>query len=232
MTVSIYQQDGQDIYNTLFGGWLTILIMLTPAMALLGAIDLISEETGKGTISFLLTRPLTRSRIYATKILLSTASLVAIAGISSLIVLLVDQLPHQVLILRWTTNPCGDNAYCSGWNGGGLETGRPAELIPALAAVGIILVIGGLIVCSVGLLSIFTRSMLQTTAAAAPLLLITYLVLNGIGPFARVSQYQPMQTELLQYVDLDHRLSWMTVLSIASIIVFFAGLLAFNRKEF
>lgn len=232
MTVTIYQQAGQDVYNTLFGGWLTIIIVLTPVLALLGSIDLISEENGKGTLSFLLTRPLTRTRIYTTKILLSTGTLVAVCGLSSLLVLLVDQLPRRVLVSRWTTAPCGENAYCSGWSNGVLEVSRPAELIPALTALGIILAAGTLLICATGLLSIFTRSMLQNAITAATPVLIIYLVLNANGPFARTSQFAPMQTELLNWAELGQRLGWMVGLSGGAVIVFLAGLIAFNRKEF
>lgn len=233
MPVTIYQENGQEMYNTLFGGWLKIMIIITPALAVFGAADVISEEVGKGTLSFLLTRPFSRTRIYITKVLLNTGVLLACATFSSLLVLLVDQLPRQVLILRWTTSPCGDNAYCSGWTGGnGLEPSRPAELIPSLVALGVILSAAILIVFGTGLLSIFTRSFIQTIATVLPLALLVYLVLTRNGPFARVSQYAPTEAELLSWTDTPARLLWLEGLVFLSGIVFLGGLVAFRRKEF
>ncbi len=233
MPVSLYLDNGVEMYNTLFGGWLKVLVLITPALALLGAPEAISEEVGKGTLSFLLTRPFTRTRIYTTKILLSAAIFLIGGTISSLIVLLVDQLPRQVLILRWTTSPCGDNSYCSGWiSSSNLEPSRPAEILPSLIATAVVLIGGTLIVFATGLLSIYTRNVIQTILAALPVVLLVGLVLNGNGPFARVNQFAPMEAELLRWSDTIPRLFWLMGLGIVSMIIFGGGLLAFNRREF
>jgi ABC-type transport system involved in multi-copper enzyme maturation permease subunit len=50
-------------YNT----WSSISIFLTLTSAIFCSLDLISEEVNKGTISFLLSRPVSRTRLFLTK---------------------------------------------------------------------------------------------------------------------------------------------------------------------
>lgn len=232
MAVAIYPDNDQERYNTLFGGWLKVMTIITPALTLFGAADIISEEVGKGTLSFLLTRPFSRTRIYITKILLNTGVFLACAILSSLVVLLVDQLPRQVLISRWTTSPCGENAYCSGWSGGNLEPSRPSDIVPALAALGIILGAAVLLVFGTGLLSILTRSFIQTIITALLPALLLNLLLTRDSPLARVNQYGPTDAVPLNWNDLPQSLLWLAVLVCLSGVVFLGGLITFRWKEF
>ena len=79
--------------TSLMGIWLPVSLAGTCFMGALGGVDLISEEKDKGTISFLLTRPVSRARIYTTKIGLNVIGLASVYGLLTLIVLGLSYLP-------------------------------------------------------------------------------------------------------------------------------------------
>lgn len=127
----------------LFELWLTIGLLVSFFTAILGGVDLVSDEVDKGTLSFLLTRPIARTRIYSTKIGLNIAAFgVAFLG-SSAVMLVIDRLQPS-----------------------------PVDLAEALGYTGLILMGGIGLICLTGLISIFTGSVMRTMAFTILLVLL------------------------------------------------------------
>lgn len=120
----------------LYYDWLLALLLITPFAAVLGGADVVSEEVDKGTLSFLLTRPVSRTRIYSSKILINCAALAVAIALPSIPVLIYDQLQRKTI-------PLG--------------TG--------LVAMGVVIMSGVAVICLGGLLSVYTRNVMQTLGA-------------------------------------------------------------------
>ncbi len=159
----VYPWNGKENYTNLFEYWLNQSWNYIPILAVLGGIDLISEETGRGTLSFLLAKPLARTRLYLTKVGLNSLVLSGVIGLWSLVVLLMDQLPHTVDISKWNSVSDGTATYF-GMPHIGTGPAHPAELFPALLSVLMVVLLCSAIAAMVGLFSIFTRNVLQTLA--------------------------------------------------------------------
>ncbi|NWJ95729.1 MAG: ABC transporter permease [Chloroflexi bacterium] len=126
----------------LFISWINFSGFITLIAALFGGVDLVSDEVDKNTLSFLLTKPISRTRIYLTKLLLNVVGLTLIFGLSSGVVLFIDQLqPQRVNLLE-----------------------ALGDMLSVLTAAIIVIFLSGLI-------SVFTRNTLQTIAVAVAILL-------------------------------------------------------------
>src|SRR5690349_7139796 len=106
------------IPSPLFSIWISVSTLVTIFAAILGGVDILAEELERGTLSFLLTRHITRIRIYTSKILLNVTGLAGSYILVSLIILLID---------RFQPNPI--------------------NLGEALGSLALILLLGSAIVC-------------------------------------------------------------------------------------
>lgn len=233
MYVNSYEWGGFEMYTSLFNKWLENIAVITPVLALLGGVDLISEEKNKGTLSFILTRPLSRTRIYTSKLLLNAGALVSVVGFFSLVVLVVDRLPRSVYVSRYNMPPCDPNTYCTV-----LGTSRSIEFLPALTGLVLILLVGVMVVLNAAFLSIYCRNILQVVAAATPVVVLSYILLLAAGK--RETFYNnsivgvsgPIFSSNMIVADMSLLLSWSTVLAIVCIGLLIWRIVAFNRKEF
>jgi len=177
----VYPDGGVEKHTTLFENWILIAQGFLPIFAVLGGIDLISEEVGRGTISFLLAKPLSRSRLYITKIGLNSLVLGGVVGLLSLIMLLIDHLPRSVGISKWNVVKVGTAEYAGFPRNEFLGPSQPVEIFPALLSIALIILECVAITAIVGLVSIFTRNLLQTLAVAALPLGALLFWLDGLG---------------------------------------------------
>jgi len=177
----VYPDGGVETHTSLFENWILIAQGFLPIFAVLGGIDLISEEVGRGTISFLLAKPLSRSRLYLTKIGVNSLVLGGVIGLLSLIMLLIDQLPRSVGVSRWNVTKEGTAVYAGFLRLRPLEPSQPVEIFPALLSIALIILECFVITAMVGLVSIFTRNLLQTLAVSALPLGALLFVLDQVG---------------------------------------------------
>jgi ABC-type transport system involved in multi-copper enzyme maturation permease subunit len=93
-----------------FFSWIGLVYFITILAALFGGTDMVAEETDKGTLEFLLTKPLTRQHIYTSKLLINILALGVAYGGPSLLLLIYDQFQRQptpifealvLLLLNW-----------------------------------------------------------------------------------------------------------------------------------
>jgi hypothetical protein len=230
----IQNQNGQVIYQSLFNEWLFNLGIVTPPLALLGGLDLFSEESGRGTLSFLLTQPISRTRIFTTKYLLTAGSLVCIVGLSSLLVLAGDRIPEPVYNSRFTLNPCQPFDSCLV-----PATSQPIEFSSALLGLSLIILCGVLVIMGAGLCSIFCRSILLTGLAALPILFLSYALLYEggrlevyqDGSLLGVATGQIFQPSFI-VADFPLLISWVAVLLAGCTALFMAGLTIFKHANF
>ncbi len=224
-------QTGRLVYQSLFNEWLSGLATITPLVALLSAVDLFSEETGKGTHGFMLVQPLSRARIYATKLLLTAGVLVIVLGLTSTLVLAGDRVPKPVYFTQFTLTPCQPFDAC-------LVPGMSESMNLPVALISFLLIAlcGTVVLFGTGLLSIYCRSILLTGIAALPVLFLTYALLYLGG---RVAAYQngtllgvatgQIFTPSAIVADLNLLMWWTGVLLASCLIVFGAGIVAFKR---
>lgn len=224
-----------DVYDTLFNKWLASIALMTPVLALIGGVDLVSEERNKNTLSFLLTQPISRTRIYVTKVLLNGGGFTGIIALSSLLILLVDQLPRTINVVSYI--PCNNDAksLCTAITPG---PGRPIELDWAIMGLALVLLFGVFIVFITGLFSIRCRNVIQTIGAASPVVVVVYMYILGAGNKATHDGITigrgagPIFESNLIVVDNNLLLTWLIALAILCFGLFFLGVKVFNRAEF
>lgn len=172
--------------NPIYRTWLTISLLLTLVAALFGGAENISDEVDRGTLSFLLTRPVSRKQIYTTKILMNIAGLVATFIPCSLIVFVVDRFQPFPIPL---------------WEGLGFTL--------------LWLASGITLICLGGLVSIFTHNALQTVAftIAIPVIAATVITfglyyLNIVGIYLQLSPEWITGLSLAGMTGLSAGLFW------------------------
>ncbi|MEI6043681.1 MAG: ABC transporter permease subunit [Chloroflexota bacterium] len=190
----------------LFVEWLSFSASVTWIAALFGGADMISDELDKGTLSFLLTKPLSRARIYTTKMLLNVAGLTLMFGLSSGVVFVIDRFqPH------------------------------PVGLWQAFVWSLLIWVVGVTIILLSGLISVFTRNVLQTIA-------LTVAIPAGFGLMGSIalsvlSSLFIFLAERNIFLPIDMNSNLLLVWSTPALVIlacgfFWGGIVAFKRKEF
>lgn len=235
MSVFIGHWGDLDVYDTLFNKWLASIALMTPVLAILGGVDLVSEERNKNTLSFLLTQPVSRTRIYVTKLLLNSGIFMAIIALSSLFILVVDRLPRTVNMVSYLPCATDPKSLCTDISPG---LSRPIELDLALMGLGLILLFGLLILFITGLFSIRCRNFMQTIGAASPIVVVIYLYELGAGNKVThngmtIGRGFGAIFESNQIVaDSDIMTFWLIALALICCGLFFAGVTVFNRTEF
>lgn len=232
--IYIQNQNDQIIYQSLFNEWLSNLGAITPFLALLGSLDLFSEERGKGTLTFLLPHPVNRTRIFAAKLLLTAGCLAGIAGLTSLLVLAGDRIPKPVYNSQFTLTLCEPFDSCLV-----PATSQPIELSSGLTGLLLILLCGVLVVLGTGLCSVFCHSIVVTGLVALPVMFLAYAILYGGG---RLAVYQDgtilgvvtgqIFSPWVIIADYSLLISWVAVLLAGCMTIFVTGLVIFKYKNF
>ncbi len=186
--------------------WLNFSSVVIILTALLGGVDMISDELDKGTLSFLLTRPITRRRIYTTKILINLLGLGAIYGLSSAVMLTFDQLQP-----------------------------KSVNLLEGLGLTLVVYAIGAILICLAGLISVFTRNALQTISLtiAIPFSLVILVALNLYTILPFIGTFTGTELKFQPNLSAEMSLTLLAIAMIGTIAgLFWSGLVAFSRKEF
>lgn len=208
-----------------FQSWLGISILVMTVVAALGGVDIVSEEKASGTLGFLLTKPISRTRIYFTKIGVNILALAAAFVPFNLFLLGLDQaIPTTVNVMQFVTEPCGENAWCSGWQEQGTVYHRSFDLFQGLGMLGMILLFGVGLICLSGLISVFARNTIQTIMLTIPALIAFLVIVTNSLPLTPRTGYVWSFSSINPATPL--------ILAGAIIVFFYTGLLAFRRKEF
>jgi len=184
--------------------WEAISMTVTFFAAMLGGVDLVADEVDKGTLSFLLTKPITRARIYTTKIFSNLAALTVAYSLGCLVVLIADRFQPK-------TTP----------------------LLEGLGYTLLILIGGMLIVFLSGLISVFARTVMQTLAFTLIIpMALTMLIVGTI--FAVNKVFSPEDLLPLANVITPQSGLIALALVGSGLVggLFWAGLFSFSRKEF
>ena len=137
----------------IFQDWLKISAIITAIGAVFGGMDAVAEEKDKGTLGFLLSKPITRAQIYNTKIWLNVVSLLIADAVTTLVVCVIDQTgpaPTKVEVL-------------------------PISLLVMLAGITT--------VCLAALISIFAHTVIQTLTFSLAILIATLAVYIVAGSY-------------------------------------------------
>lgn len=208
---------------SLFYSWLTLNLIITLAAGVLAGAGLISEETGNETISFLLTRPLSRFRIYAGKILVNVLALVAAFGLVNGLMLGLSSLDPRHHDAAWTVPT--------------FQAGEPGMVIQTL-------LMGITVVCLGGLLSIFIHNLMVGVIVNVIMTLIGFqfyiififkivlkevIVIDRVDPDGTVRFSVP---QVMQVSQSSWNLSMVLFLTGLIVVLFWLGKTAFARKEF
>ncbi len=130
----------------IFLDWLYISAAITAIGAVFGGMGAVAEEKDKGTLGFLLSKPVTRAQIYNTKIWLNVAGLLIAYALITPVVFVIDQ-----------TGPA------------------PAalELLPVSL---LVMLAGITVVCLTVLISIFAHNVIQTLTFSLAILIATVAI--------------------------------------------------------
>lgn len=103
--------DNQSIYNT----WFRFAAVFVVVGAMIGGVDSISAEKNDNTLSFLITRPVSRLQIYGQKFLVNAVVMLGFFAVANLIVWSLDQIPHFMTYYGTNlTSDCFDQTVYNG----------------------------------------------------------------------------------------------------------------------
>lgn len=193
----------------LFRNWLTFSLLSIIPIAVVCGVDTVADETDKGTLSFLLTRAVKRSRIYTAKIVLNITALVVAYISTSGIVLLIDHLHPKYFYTEGNSNP----VFL-------LESVRLGD---ALGSTLVVLLAGTTITVLTSLASIFARSTMHSLLLTVIVLLAGAVLFNHlIADIFYNSSARPLASNLPDIM-------WFLVLTLG---LYAVGLFCFERREF
>jgi len=196
--------------------WFIFSVLATLGAAVFCGVDIIADEKSSGTLGFLLARPISRTRIYMTKILLNLGGLAVVFLVSSAIMFIINTIPRNVTLVEYRLID------------GVIKTTPPVQIFAstvgfeeALTKTFWILMQGSCFICISGIISIFTRSMLESLSLNIVAAIIFGFILGMINT-------APFQ------LDAGHRTELIAIASLAvlTVGVFTSGLFIFQRKEF
>jgi ABC-type transport system involved in multi-copper enzyme maturation permease subunit len=199
--------------HPMFEDWGFISLAMTILCAILGGADIVAEEADKNTISFLLTRSVTRQQIYTSKLLVNIAALATASSVVNFGMLVLDQ-----------TNL------------------RSLEFWVGLVAMLVILLAGTVVICVSGLVSVFTRTTVESLLATVGVLLalygigavvimwIIFVVLNAlVTVYLNATGYRPVNVQLIAGLSVLFGLVLILLLIFGT---YKLGLYFFQRKQF
>lgn len=202
-----------------FSTWLSVAQALTIGAAVLGGADTFANETDKGTMGFLLSHPISRTKVFLTKFALNFSILVVTLVAGSVAMFFVDRVPRNHAVYAYTFNDCG---FASGDITS--EAANPTtSLGVALTGLGITLVIGLTLLCVSTLISIYAH----TTINAIMFTLLTILVLIA-GLFFLNNTFVHRSIDFATFQSFQLLPYFIFVM----VIFFLGGLFSFKRKEF
>jgi len=195
--------------------WFNYSFLVTMGAAILCGVEIFADEKSSGTLGFLLTRPITRRRIFMTKILLNLCALAVVFLVSSAVLFIINSIPRSITLEQYQ------------FIDGVITTDPPVQIFAdtvgfeeALARTLSTLMEGLCFVCISGIISLFARSLLESLTFNILAGIIFGLVVNSMHvPFYFVAN---SQNELFIFLGL----------AVLAVGVFAAGLFIFQRKEF
>ncbi len=193
----------------LFRGWLNFSLLSIIPIAVVCGVDTVADETDKGTLSFLLTRAIPRSRIYSAKILLNITALVVAYISTSGIVLLINRFYPKYVYVEGNPNP----VFL-------LESVRPVD---ALGSALLVLLVGTTITALTSVASIFARSTMYS------LFLTVIILLGGAVLFNHVIADILYNSSTRTLASNLPNIMWFLVLTIG---IYGVGLFCFEHREF
>jgi ABC-type transport system involved in multi-copper enzyme maturation permease subunit len=217
--------DSMKPNSSYFSIWAVLAAFVVVLMGIIGGADLFSAEKDQNTFSFLLTKPVSRAKVFAVKIGLNAASIGVVLVGSSLLLLFFDNMPRMVEYQQLTVYE-NSNGYIS-WTVGD-SSQIPAvgtSLGAALPAIAGGIALGFAVLCLTALISLITSNVLQTCLVSLMavtflgIILITLTVITG-GPNLLSNFYKPSAAFL--YLGI------LTTLAFGFLII---GARAFKRKE-
>lgn len=218
ITFLFWSPDYSRSPSPLFTTWLVVAFFVTCGVAILGGIDAIAEENDKGTIGFLLTRPISRAKIYISKLALNGAAVAAVLVPSSVVMFFVDQVPRQHAVYNYVNNGCYGN-----YNIVGSAAVPTTALGQSLTGTTVLLVVGAVFLCLSATFSVYARSTMQ-----ALLMTIMTIAVVVAGVFI-VNAFYYSFTPYIGDISHPRLLFFLVPLALG---FFLVGLNEFKRKEF
>ncbi len=196
--------------------WFNVSLFVTTLAAALYGIGTIADEKSSGTIGFLLTKSISRTRIYTTKLLLNLGGLAVVFLLSSLIIYVIYLISKSIPLVEYQ-------------DVGGIPIALPPVQIEVhtvgfeemLVKTVSTLFLGLCFVCISGLISIFARSLLESLSLNLGVVVIYVISLNWLHSF-------PFYLE----TENPNDLFIIGGLVLLTLVFFVAGLLTFKHKEF
>ncbi len=211
-----------------FEQWSLTSLLATTIIGIAVSMDSISHETSKGTIGFLLTRPLSRMRVYTTKVGLNLAGLAAAYLTAAVCVWLWDQSPRSISVFQVYELPTPPGqcslSYRTDLVGERMTTGPGLGQFLGIAL--LVLLTGAAVICLGMLISTFARTYLQSLIICiitVALLVCLFLLLNG-----RSSNNALYSVSTF----IEHSLLNSLYLAVVAGGLFWIGLTFFRHKEF
>ncbi len=206
---------------SIFHQWVIAAIFITIGGAILAGSDSIAEETGKNTLSFLLTRPLSRANIYTIKFVVNAITLSAVLVMTSVIMFFIEQLPQGFIegTLARVNGTSYDQFYYVA-----VEKVTGGEALGDLAQ---IFGLGVVMLALTTLVSIFCQSTIEAIIATLLLTIGPLIILILIAGFLGSQIISPIY---VSFINLGP-IGGLILLGLAAGI-YVTGLRIFKSKEF
>jgi ABC-type transport system involved in multi-copper enzyme maturation permease subunit len=229
MALFLYGRANHSYTEPLFQSWLGIACLVMAVISALGGVDIIAEEKSSGTLSFVMTRPISRTRIYTSKIGVNVAALAAASIPANLIMLALDQfIPTPVTWYETINVPCGEATMNCGFYGGFELTTlyQSTNALQSLAAIAVILMFGIGVICLSGFISIFATNTIRAIFFTIPALVLSVVFIGFL--VTSINSYYDYYPRWFSGAD---GVPGLIIFTIAGGF-FYAGLITFKRKEF
>ena len=203
----------------MFNIWIPISLVGLVTLAILHGVDLVADEKDKGTISFLLTRPLGRGRIFTTKVLINLIGLTSCYVLASVLMTVIQFIPRTFPHNHyWFNTTIGKTVFLVDY----YFTGEHLSLNECLTYALLITTTGISVLALTALISVYARAVIPAIMVSfLVLLVVTFSLFLTTFRYNEFDGHQPEQ--FLVCVPLE----------LALIGGFYLiGLVAFKRKEF
>ncbi len=218
----VYSSRGTS-YMKLFDYWILIGGVITLMIGVLGGLDTFSDEVGKNTLSFLLTRPVSRRKIFLSKVGLYGLGMIIIYPLISFVIFLADHTPHYFNNYGYLNgNYCNQEFL-------GVAAAEMINTTNAIIATALVLLagLGGLALST--LVSIFTRSAMQTLTVTL-VILLPFVV--ALAPAIQTTVYSIKFISFSNREDVTDFLRIVLPEMLLVVGLYIAGFISFKRKMF
>lgn len=210
--------------HSVFEYWLVGAAFVTLCAGVLGGVDAIAEESDRGTIGFLLARPISGRQVYTVKIALNSLALTVALIVSSLAVFFTQFIPRY-----FTANVWNEEQGVTLQFPANVPFIQPQE---AVSDVLPILALGLMLVCLAALVSVFARSTIQAICYTIVLIFLgscvaygVFYVATGFGRGFIDSAYM-----FRQFYEVSFPV--FTALTLVAAGLFVVGLRIFKARDF